>query len=48
LIHGFVTLLMENQISHTVLDRYTVREMFIFTLNQITLIELDAIAFALT
>jgi len=47
LIHGFVTLLLENQISHTVLDRYTVREMFIYTLNQITLVELDAIAFAL-
>ena len=46
-IHGFVTLLTENQISHTVLDRYSVREMFIFTLNQITLVELDAIAFAL-
>ena len=48
LIHGFVTLLLENQISHTVLDRFTVREMFIFTLNQITLVELDAITFALT
>lgn len=48
LIHGLVTLLLENQISHTVLDRFTVREMFIFTLNQITLVELDAIAFALT
>jgi AcrR family transcriptional regulator len=46
LIHGFVTLLLENQVSHTVLDRYGVREMFIFTLNQITLVELDAIAFA--
>jgi AcrR family transcriptional regulator len=48
LIHGFITLLLENQISHTMLDRFTVREMFIFTLNQITLVELDAIAFALT
>jgi AcrR family transcriptional regulator len=48
LIHGFVTLLMEHQISHTVLDRFTVREMFIFTLNQIALVELDAITFALT
>jgi AcrR family transcriptional regulator len=48
LIHGFVTLLLENQISHTVLDRFTVREMFVFALNQITLIELDAIALALT
>ena len=47
LIHGFVTLLLENQISHTVLDRFTVREMFIFTLNQITLVELDVNAFAL-
>ena len=45
LIHGFVTLLLENQVSHTVLDRYSVREMFIFTLNQITLVELDAITF---
>ncbi len=48
LIHGFVTLLLENQISHTVLDRFSAREMFIFTLNQITLVELDAITFALT
>ena len=48
LIHGLVTLLLENQISHTVLNRYTVREMFIFTLNQITLVELDANTFALT
>jgi AcrR family transcriptional regulator len=47
LIHGFVTLLLENQISHTVLDRFTVREMFIFTLNQITLVPLDAAEFAL-
>jgi len=47
-IHGFVTLLLENQISHTVLDRYTVREMFIYMLNQITQVELDAITFALT
>ena len=47
LIHGFVTLLLENQISHTVLDRFTVREMFVFTLNQITLVELDTITFAL-
>lgn len=47
MIHGLVTLLMEHQISHTVLDRYSVREMFIFTLNQITLVELDTITFAL-
>lgn len=47
LIHGFVTLLLEHQISHTVLNHFSVREMFIFTLNQITLVELDAISFAL-
>ena len=47
LIHGFVTLLLENQVSHTVLDRFAVREMFLFTLNQITLVELDSDAFAL-
>ncbi len=40
LIHGFVLLVLEDQFSHTVLDRYTLREMLIFTLNQITRIEL--------
>src|SRR5512136_3240274 len=44
LIHGFVTLLLENQVSHTVLDRYSVREMFIFTLGQISRVPLDAFA----
>jgi AcrR family transcriptional regulator len=48
LIHGFVTLLLEHQISHTVLERYTVREMFICTLNQITLAELEPGQWALT
>jgi AcrR family transcriptional regulator len=42
LIHGFVTLLLEKQVSHTVLDRFTVREMFIFTLGQITTVSLEA------
>ena len=40
LVHGFVSLLLEQQISHTIRDRYSPREMLIFTLNQITLIEL--------
>jgi AcrR family transcriptional regulator len=40
LIHGFVTLLLEDQISHAVLDRFSWREMLIFTLNQITRVEL--------
>ena len=48
LIHGLVRLLLENQISHTVFNRYSMREMFICTLNQVTLIELDPNTFALT
>ena len=40
LVHGFASLLLEGQISHTLLDRLTVREMLIFSLNQITLVEL--------
>ena len=41
IVHGFASLLIEGQISHTVFERMTVREMLIFTLNQITLVELD-------
>lgn len=41
IVHGFASLLIEGQISHTVLDRMTVREMLIHTLNQITLIPID-------
>jgi AcrR family transcriptional regulator len=40
LVHGFVSLLLEQQISHTIRDRYSPREMLIFTLNQITQVEL--------
>jgi hypothetical protein len=40
LVHGFVSLLLEQQISHTIRDRYSPREMLILTLNQITRIEL--------
>ncbi|MGD0708896.1 MAG: TetR/AcrR family transcriptional regulator [Anaerolineaceae bacterium] len=40
-VHGFASLLIEGQISHTILDRMTIREMLIFTLNQITLVPLD-------
>ncbi len=40
LIHGFVSLILEGQISHTILERYTLREMLILTLNQITRVEL--------
>jgi AcrR family transcriptional regulator len=47
LVHGFASLLLEGQISHTLLDRLTVREMLIFSLNQITLVELTPEAFPL-
>jgi AcrR family transcriptional regulator len=40
LVHGFVSLLLEQQISHTIRDRYSPREMLIFSLNQITRVEL--------
>jgi len=39
-VHGFVSLLLEQQISHTIRDRYSPRELLILTLNQITQVEL--------
>jgi AcrR family transcriptional regulator len=42
LIHGFVSLLIEDQISHVVLDRFGVRGMLLATLNQLTRAPLDA------
>jgi AcrR family transcriptional regulator len=42
IVHGIATLLIEDQISHTVLDRMTVRELLLFALNQVTLVELSA------
>jgi hypothetical protein len=47
LVHGFASLLIEGQISHTLLDRMTVRELMIFALNQVTLVELTPQAFPL-
>ncbi len=41
LIHGFVSLLLEGQISHIMLEQYTVREMFLFTLGQVARVKLD-------
>jgi AcrR family transcriptional regulator len=42
LVHGIASLLIEDQISHTVLDRISVRALLIFSLNQVTLVELSA------
>ena len=36
LVHGFVSLLLDGQISHTVTERMSTREMLIFVLNRIT------------
>jgi AcrR family transcriptional regulator len=37
MVHGFVSLLLENQISHTVTERMTIRGLLIFAINRITL-----------
>ncbi len=41
LVHGFVSLLQEGQVSHTLLDRHTQRELLILVLDQVTLPHLD-------
>lgn len=40
IVHGFVSLLLEGQFYHSILERYTVRELLISCLAHITLIEL--------
>jgi AcrR family transcriptional regulator len=40
LIHGFVSLILEDQISHTLLNRYSLRDLLILNLNQIARVEL--------
>ncbi len=39
-VHGLVMLVLEGQISHTVLERHDLRKLLTFTLHQMTLIEL--------
>jgi AcrR family transcriptional regulator len=41
LIHGFVTLIQEGQISHSVLSRYSPWEMLIFLLNQVSRVKIE-------
>jgi AcrR family transcriptional regulator len=41
LVHGFVLLLLEGQISHTLLDRMSVRALLIFLLNGITITKIE-------
>lgn len=42
-VHGFVSLALEGQISHKLLDRYSLKEMLVFSLNQITSVEIPPI-----
>jgi AcrR family transcriptional regulator len=44
LVHGFVSLVQQGQVSHSVLDRYSLRQMLILTLNQITRVEIGDLA----
>jgi AcrR family transcriptional regulator len=48
LVHGVASLLIEDQISHTVLERMSVRTMLIFALNQVTRVELTPDMFRLS
>ena len=38
-IHGIISLILEGQISHVVFDRYTIREIVLFALDQILIVE---------
>lgn len=40
LVHGFISLALEHQISHIILERYTLKELLKHTLNPITCIDL--------
>lgn len=40
-VHGFASLLIEGQISHTILERMSVRQLLITVLNQITEMDLN-------
>lgn len=46
LIHGFVSLIEEGQVSHSMLDRYSLWEMLIFVLNQVARVKIDPQEFA--
>jgi len=40
LVHGFISLYLEGQLSHTLLERMTLRQALIFSLDQITIVEI--------
>ncbi len=39
-VHGFVSLLLEGQVPHTINERFSLREMLVYTLDQMTLIDI--------
>jgi AcrR family transcriptional regulator len=41
MVHGFTSLVLEGQISSSMVDRLTLREMLIFLLDQITIVSID-------
>ena len=41
LVHGFIMLLLEGQISHTLLDRMSIKELLIFMINEIANKDID-------
>jgi AcrR family transcriptional regulator len=47
LVHGFVSLVLEGQVSHKVAGRYSTREMLIACLGQVTRMPIDPGTFAL-
>jgi AcrR family transcriptional regulator len=46
IVHGFVSLLLEGQVSHNVANRYGTREMLIACLSQVTRSPIDPLEFA--
>jgi AcrR family transcriptional regulator len=46
LVHGIVSLVLEDQLSHTILDRYALKEILVFSLSQMTLTPIDPRKFA--
>lgn len=41
LVHGFASLVLEGQVSHNLLERMSMREMLVFSLNKITKVPLE-------
>jgi len=40
-IHGLISLYLEGQISHTILDNYELRKILLYALNQFTLVPIQ-------